>query len=205
MIMIERIKIGKLLTNCYIIHNNKDCIIIDPAGNYKKIIDYLTNLQLNIDAVFITHAHFDHVLAVGDLQKHCTCPIYIHELERKELCHPIQIFAPIECSNDDLKPIIVTHNQLIDTKVGQFKILHTPGHSDGSLCFLIEHHLFTGDTLFKDTIGRTDFDRSNHYDMINSIQNILYQLANDTIVYPGHGDFSTIGYEKIHNQAIKAL
>ena len=166
---IEILKLGVLQTNCYILKKDNKCIIIDPGAEFNKIDEQLTNPI----AVLITHHHFDHTSALDELLYKYNIPIY---------------------SNKNL--IEKTH-ELDEFK---FDVIHTPGHSDDSVVYYFkdEQVMFTGDFLFRKTIGRTDLETSDVLAMANSIEKIK-SFPDDIKIYPGHGESSNLGYEKVYN------
>jgi len=166
---IEVLELGMLQTNCYILKKNNKCIVIDPGDEFNKIDEHL----INPVAVLITHHHFDHTGALDELIYKYNLPIYNHK-NLSEKTHEFDEF--------------------------KFDVIHTPGHSEDSITYYFkdEEIMFTGDFLFKRTIGRTDLETSDVLAMTNSIEKIK-NFPDDIKIYPGHGDNSNLGYEKVYN------
>lgn len=192
MLRIFTLPLGDYETNCYIVYtdHSKKCVVIDPGYDAFLIEDHLTGMGLECDAILLTHGHFDHVGAVRDLAATFGCPVY---LRPEELTMPPQMTAgPLYYT--DFYP---TEGQL--TVAGlEFTVLHTPGHTPGSVCLIEEDALFSGDTLFAGSCGRTDFPGGDARQMSASLRS-LKELPDHLRVFPGHGAASTIAYEKKHN------
>lgn len=199
---ILKYSLGQLQANCYFLIKDENCLIIDPADEVSFIIEELQRRRLNLLAMLATHGHFDHLMAVGEIQKSFNVPLYINKkdeflLDRLEetakyfLGYNPVIFKPqnIKYFNKNIKKFHVSRFT--------FHILFSPGHTPGGVCFYFEKEkvIFTGDTLFKDSIGRYDFSYSNKIDLKKSIEKIL-KLPSDIIIYPGHGEETTVKDEK---------
>ena len=204
MITIDGLALGPLQTNAYIVANPETnrCIVIDPGMNPAALLRKVANYE--VEAILLTHAHFDHIGGVEELRKAKQCPVYVHDAEADWLTNPKKngsIMWP------DLGPPIQTepaefalaHNQMLQFLGESIRVFHTPGHSPGSVSFLLGDHLFGGDVLFRASVGRTDLPGGSSRDLYNSIQSILFQLDGSTVVYPGHGPRTTIAFEKEHN------
>lgn len=167
---IQILKLGKLYTNCYMLHENKKVIIIDPACNAKKIIEQIGDKE--VVGIIITHHHFDHVGAVDELVNKYKVKVY----DKENLNEGIYNIAGFK-----------------------FEIIYTPGHSDDSITiyFKEEKNMFVGDFIFKNSVGRTDLPTGNDEELKKSIKKI--KLYSDITIYPGHGDITTIDYEKKYN------
>ncbi len=178
------------LTNCYIIQdeNTKDAMVIDPGGEPEKIIEMLNILQANLKYIYITHCHGDHIGALIELKNKKGGKILIHRIEKEGLHNKnISLTDYVGVENIELDPdSIVDDEDLIHVGNIEFKIIHTPGHTSGSSSLYCEKEklLFSGDTMFYGTWGRTDLPTSNFHDIINSISEKLLKLPDDTIVYP---------------------
>ena len=189
-------------TNCYIVFDekSKETMVIDPAGEVEKIIEMLDILKANLKYIYITHCHGDHTGGVSRLQEQKKGKILVHRLDAPGLNNQeVSLtgyigMAPIELEADS----IVDDEDLLHLGNLQFKVIHTPGHTCGgsSLYCKEENLVFTGDTLFRGTWGRTDLPTSNFKDIMDSITNKLMQLPEETIVYPGHGKSTMIREER---------
>ncbi|WKY46381.1 MBL fold metallo-hydrolase [Eubacteriaceae bacterium ES3] len=199
---IEKLSLGSMGTNCYLIwDDNKNGIIIDPGFMDNRVEEIIKDKDLKIKYIVLTHGHFDHLGGVEHLRKLTQAQVLIHAEDSDCLTNPQRNLSylagmNLECGKAD--GYLVESENL---KVGDldFRIIHTPGHSKGGVSLLINKYLFSGDTLFNTSIGRTDFMDGNLDELLTNIREKLLILPDDTIVYPGHGENTTIGYEKLHN------
>jgi len=201
---VKRIVNGRWKENCYVIGSNDNAVlIIDPGSDAGHIIEYIVTNRLNVTAIFNTHAHYDHVGAVKELCDYFLSPFFLHSKDEKLLRRANLYKLLFDNDTDIQRPTVDKYFDQIDIPVqfGDFSImvLFTPGHSEGSVCFLIENYLFTGDTIFNRGIGRIDLPGGNKPDLINSLR-IIAQLPEDTIICPGHGKTSTLEYELRNNK-----
>lgn len=189
-------------TNCYIIfdENSKEIMVIDPAGDVEKIIEMIEILHGNLKYIYLTHCHGDHIGGVSELKNKKGGKILIHRFDSQGL-NDINInlstiidLPPIELEADSR----IDDNDLIHLGELQFKVIHTPGHTKGSTSLYCKEQdcLFSGDTIFRGTWGRTDLPTSNREEIIKSITDKLLILPDDTIIYPGHGKPTMIKEEK---------
>ncbi len=196
---IEILTLGQLQTNCYITYCGKEAVIIDPADESEFIAEKIQRLNLKPSAILATHGHFDHILAAGELQIIFNIPFYIH-LADKFLLKEMNSSASFWLKQKINRPLpqnIEFIKKGFSLKFGEcrLKIMETPGHTPGSTCFSGENVLFSGDTLFKNGVGRTDFSYSNKSHLEKSLEKI-FRLPPKTLVYPGHGEKTTINEEK---------
>lgn len=204
MIKIEVFSLGPLETNAYLLttEDGQRGVIIDPGMNPQALIKRIANV--NIEAILLTHAHFDHIGGVDAIRKDKGCPVYLHALEADWLTDPKkngslrwpELGGAIQ---SDPAEYDLDEGQVLNVLDIQLKVMHTPGHSPGSVSFLWENHLFSGDVLFRLSVGRTDLPGGNQRDLIDSIHGKLFELSDEVVVYPGHGSKTTIGYEKHNN------
>ena len=187
---ITTIPLGLYQTNCYILAQGDRCLVIDPGDEAEKVLAFLKQKELALEAILLTHGHFDHVGAVKNLAAETECRVFL-------------------CQEDLALPGAMTAGPLFYTdfyKEGDrltlagmdFEVLHTPGHTPGSVCLRFGDHLFSGDTLFAGSCGRTDFPGSSPAAMGRSLSR-LSQLEEQLKIYPGHGGATTIGEEKRYN------
>lgn len=204
MLQIERIITGEIQENCYLVYNEKNLLIIDPGAQAQKIMDTITHTQKQPIAILLTHTHYDHIGAVETLRHEYTIPVYVSPLEQAWLTNPILNLSGLDRHNDIADVIVqpAEHEfQMKDYTIGdiQFTVVPTPGHSIGSLSFIFDDFVITGDALFKGSIGRTDLHTGNLNQLLHSIQTYLFTLPNELPAYPGHGDPTTIEHEKKNN------
>ena len=192
MLQIHTLPLGDYQTNCYILHQagNRDCLVIDPGYEPEIILSYLSEKGLTIQAILLTHGHFDHVGAVRELAAQTDCRVYLNP---KELAMPPMLTAG---------PLYYTHTygegDRLDIAGISLLVLETPGHTPGSVCLITENHLFSGDTLFRGSCGRTDLPCGDHRAMTESLKR-LAALREDYNVYPGHGSNTTLAWEQKTN------
>lgn len=206
MLNIRTYPLGFIQTNCYIISNaKKECLIFDPGGNGEQLVKELKKLNLKPIAILLTHAHFDHIGAVDDVREVFSIPVYIHPSEKSWLTDPGKNGSAkyAEIPNISAKEADFYLSKEEKTSIGDFEffISHTPGHSPGSLIFYFETDEFAivGDTLFQNSVGRTDLPGGNEKQLLHSIHTKLLTLPEATVIYPGHGPASTIQDEMNSN------
>ena len=191
--LVETFTVGMLATNCYVVYSQqtKDAIIIDPGLDFSaeanQILDYITQSALKVKLIINTHGHSDHINGDPIFQEKYKVPICIHKYDAQSLEEFEKTKFPAK--------VILEDGSLIEFGNESLKVMHTSGHTPGSICLLGERLVFTGDTLFAGSIGRTDFPESSPNDMRQSLQK-LKRLPNNFLIYPGHGPTSVMGEEK---------
>ena len=198
---IYKVVVGRLEVNCYIVHDETTpgAIIIDPGDEFERIADPLEQKGLIPKYIIFTHSHYDHVCAVGDLKEKYGASVVMHEDEKnayratKELCLSWG-FGKEDFPDPDMT--VKDGDRIILGKL-LFEVIHTPGHTPGSICLYGDNTLFTGDTLFRRSVGRTDLPGGSTEDLLRSLRRLVV-LPPDTRVLCGHGDETTIG-EEIRN------
>ncbi|WP_020620188.1 MBL fold metallo-hydrolase [Paenibacillus daejeonensis] len=203
---IQSYELGPIQTNAYVITNEElnRAVVIDPGMNPGKLIQRLQDAGTTVEAILLTHAHFDHMGGVDETRKAFGAPVYIHDLEAEWLTDPrkngslrwSEVTAPLVT---DEAEYALDEGQMLKLIGLEFRVMHTPGHSPGSVSFLCGEHLFSGDVLFRQSVGRTDLPGGAERDLFDSIRGKLYKLAPQTTVYPGHGPRTSIGYEMQNN------
>ncbi|HEY8364109.1 MAG TPA: MBL fold metallo-hydrolase [Haloplasmataceae bacterium] len=196
--------------NTYFIIKDNKCLLIDPGSNAKKILKFINDECLEVEGVVLTHAHFDHFYSANEILLTLNVPLYVHSKGVEALYDPDK---NISSAFRAIIPLKLDKNILVSTineetrQIGSFKlrVFHVPGHSPCGIClyFPEEKMVFSGDSLFKLSIGRTDFYNGNEEQLLTNIKNKLLRLPEDTIVYPGHGPKTTIGYEIKNNLYIR--
>jgi len=194
--IIETFTVGMLSTNCYVVNSekSKEAIVIDPGLDSpieaQQIFDFITKEKLKIKLILNTHGHQDHISGDIVFQEKYNVPIYIHKYDAP-------LLEVLE-QNKFPAPVLLENGSLINVGDESFTVMLTPGHTPGSICLVGEKLVFTGDTLFNEGIGRTDFPGGSMRDMRQSLQKIV-QLPDYFLIYPGHGPTSIIGEEKRNN------
>ena len=204
---IRMMVLGPVQTNCFFLINEdtKEVLVIDPADHAQKIIEWMKSENLKPVAILLTHGHFDHIMGVEGIRKEYGIPVYASRDEVDVLAKPqlnvsTMMGAYLSMKADEL----FCDGDVLELAGMKLKVISTPGHTIGSVCFYIEEEkvLISGDTLFEASVGRTDFPTGSSRQLIESIKTRLFILPDDTSVFPGHGGTTSIGYEKIHNQFV---
>ena len=200
-ICFEIVRVGILETNCYIVYNKntkKGCVV-DPGGDVDKIISIINSNNIELENIYLTHGHFDHIFVADELKEKTKANIVVFKedgqlMENKHFNCAYMV---------DLDVSVKADRKLNDKEIVSFAgvqgiVINTPGHTKGSCCYYLKDAkvLFSGDTLFFENHGRTDLPTGSMSDMVHSIKEILFELPEDVTVYPGHGAFTSIGYEK---------
>ncbi len=193
--LIKTIPVGQLETNCYVVTDEKsrDCAVIDPGDESNAILDYLEDNKLRCRAVFLTHGHFDHVGAAEAVAEETGATVYMNKLDdaevRRSLHFPFHLPANGEYYGD---------GDSVEIGSLRFEVIATPGHTPGGVTLRCEDALFTGDTLFRGSCGRTDLPGGDVFEELRSLKR-LCELPGDYEVYPGHMDASTLARERMLN------
>ena len=196
--------VGPVQTNCYFLSNTdtRECVIVDPGEEAGKIADFIEKKELKPIAILLTHGHFDHILAAEEIKKKYNIPIYACAKEEKTLQDPRINLTAFHMSSYTLKAdVYLTDLQVVELAGFSIQMIETPGHTLGSCCYYLKDEgvLFSGDTVFCGSVGRTDFPEGSTAAIVNSLHRLLEALPDDTEVYPGHDTSTTIGYEKRYN------
>lgn len=203
--ILKRIKIATVLgedTNCYIVVDEvtKETMVIDPAGECDKIEEMLKTLESKLKYIVLTHCHGDHIGAVNQLKKDMGGSVLIHYFDELGLNDTsINMTEYIGVNNEYIQvDSRLNDNDLLHIGELEFKVIHTPGHTKGGIALYCKKHkmLFSGDTIFRRTWGRTDLPTGSFTDIMNSITNKLMMLPEDTIIYPGHGKSTMVKEEE---------
>jgi len=212
-IKIKTIPVGPLETNCYLVIDSEtnDAVLIDPGAEADGLLSIIDNEEVNLCSVLLTHGHGDHIGAVGEIISKKKVPLWINSDDAEMLIDSEKNLSAM------LGFFITTdhpYNEFVDGETINFgsiqiKVLYTPGHTRGGVSFFMQNEnnpiLFSGDTLFKGGVGRCDLPGGSWETLRKSILEKLYILPDNTVVYPGHGDLSTIKKKKITNNYVKAV
>ncbi|MFH1288316.1 MAG: MBL fold metallo-hydrolase [bacterium] len=207
---LKKIVVGQLDANCYIFGDDKtkEVVVIDPGGDASEIIEVIKNNSLNVLAIINSHGHIDHTFDNKALKEYSKSLLLIHEEDGQMLTsrfHNLSDFLGYEVSTIPPDKFL-KDNEIVKIGSLELKVIHTPGHTQGSICLECagEKIIFTGDTLFAGGIGRTDLPCGSEKNLFLSIKERLLVYSDDTIIYPGHGQASTIGEEKKCNSFLGA-
>lgn len=198
---------GPIEANNYLVadEKSKEAVLIDCSETVEKLLSDVKELGVKVKYILLTHGHFDHVMGINDMKKKLGTKVLINAKDKSQVEMTKTILSTFGINiekNPEYDEFIDENTEL---KIGEIpiKIFETPGHTEGGMSYLIENKVFTGDTLFKQYVGRTDLPGGDFSKLENSIKNILYKLDDETEVFPGHGDMTTIGYEKKHNEIVQ--
>lgn len=201
---VEQYVVGSVQTNCYFAINDdtKETLVVDPGASAKKLAEILEKEELKPVAILLTHGHFDHAGGAAELAEHFHIPVYAEEHEKETLENPglnLSGWEGRECvyhADNFLKD-----EQEIDLAGFHIRVLFTPGHTVGGCCYYFSYQnaLFSGDVLFAQSIGRTDFPKGSALQLIRGIREKLMILPDETVVYAGHNENTTIGTERMYN------
>ena len=204
---IKKFVIGMVGTNCYVVYNEntKECFVVDPAAPSAPLVEFIQTEGLQLQGILLTHGHFDHVMGIEGWTKEFDIPVYIYKDEAAILRDPAlnlssmfgtsYAYEKVTCLSDGEKLVLAGYT---------FEVIHTPGHTSGGCCYYVkdEEVLFSGDTLFCRSVGRSDFPTGSASVLVKSIQEKLFSLPDQVMVYPGHNDLTCIADEKQYNPFI---
>lgn len=210
MIKIKRFSCGSLGTNCYAVIKEGEALLVDPGYPEPELLSFINDTAVTVKAVLLTHRHFDHVNAAGLVKKQTGCEIIISADDECGLYSDDASITSL-CgyeygrADENLKADRLVYDSYEFSVCGiNFKTISTPGHTAGSVCYYADGMLFSGDTLFKNSIGRTDFPTGSTDGMFKSLKKLL-SLPPETVVYPGHGDVTDLRREIISNPFMRNL
>ncbi|MBR6729334.1 MAG: MBL fold metallo-hydrolase [Clostridia bacterium] len=200
--VLKCLTVGNMQENCYLFGDPSALLVIDPGDEAERILSYIEENDYNVLHIVLTHCHYDHIGAVYELAEKTGASLILgaHEAEnyknrRVTLAGYFQAMPKLREPER-----LLQDGETIESGAYAFRVIETPGHTSGSICLLGEDVLFSGDTLFRGSIGRADFPTGDLRTLIQSIRDKLFVLPPETKVYPGHGEMSTIGYEKENNE-----
>lgn len=201
---VEQYVVGSVQTNCYfaINENTSEVLIVDPGARAKRLAEIIDEKKLNPTAILLTHGHFDHAGGAAELAERYDIKVYAEEHERETLENPTINLSGWEGREISYHAdVFLRDEQEIDLAGFHIRVLHTPGHTVGGCCYYFSYQnaVFSGDTLFAQSVGRTDFPKGSASALIRSIEEKLMPLPDETTVYTGHNEITTIGTERMYN------
>lgn len=200
---IKKFEVGPLLVNCYVVYDekSKECFIIDPGDEPDLILDFVKEEELNVSYIICTHGHFDHIGAVGEIKEATGAEIILHEKDLEIYKNSPIVASQFFGIDMEIQPDpdrLVKDGYIMTILKKEIQFIHTPGHSPGSISIHFDGYLFTGDTLFAGSVGRTDLFGGNMQELMKSLKKIA-QLPYETIILPGHGPKTKLETEKKTN------
>ena len=204
--IIKRFIAGRLENNIYLVADDKssEAVLIDATQDLPEIQKAVKDLGVKVKYILLTHGHFDHIFGLNSLKKSLNAPAVICK-DDLVISDNINEFTRLFGLPDSVPPkydMYIKDGDEILLGSYKIKVIHTPGHTEGGVCYLVDGKLFSGDTLFRGSVGRTDLFGGNFGKLSDSIKNKLFKLDDKTEVFPGHGDMTTIGFEKKYNEII---
>jgi glyoxylase-like metal-dependent hydrolase (beta-lactamase superfamily II) len=198
--IVHTLPLGSYQTNCYIVHaeGSKTCAVIDPGYEPERVLDHVAGLGLTVDAVLLTHGHFDHVGGVEEIVRRTGCALWMSQSDWSQFPSPMTAYFYPLANCDFTEVQFCEEDEQIHAGGVVFKAMSTPGHTHGSMCFLCDDILFSGDTLFCRSCGRTDLPGGS-WEVIQESLGRLAELDGDYTVYPGHGESTTLAEERKFN------
>lgn len=202
-----RLTVGPISTNCYIIveESKKRALIVDPGGDADRIMNKIKELQVSVEAILLTHGHFDHMLAADTLREKYQVKVYLGQDDSELIKNPMEnvsgMFGKPMSTHAD---VLLRDGQVLELAGFEIKVLATPGHTKGGVCYYIEKETvaFSGDTIFQASVGRSDFPTGSGASLSKSIREKIFTLPEDTQLFPGHGDSTVVSYEKKYNMFV---
>ena len=201
---IKSVVVGPVDVNCYVLKDKATGkgAVIDPGGHVERIMSLINDMKADIAEIIITHGHFDHIGALDELRNAVGCGASIHELDAEMLLKSRKNLSIFMGTDASFRPAerLLKDGDVIRFGESFLKVIHTPGHTAGGICLYDgDKVLFSGDTLFAGSVGRSDFPGGDHYQLIESVVKALAEVKNETVVYPGHGPETGMGYERKTN------
>jgi hydroxyacylglutathione hydrolase len=205
--IIRKLSVGPMEANCYILEceETQTAMVIDPGSDAARILSVISENNLQLKLIVNTHAHIDHIAANSDLKEKTRAPLCIHSADADMLVNPQKnlSFFIGESMSSPAPDRLLVDGDVLEVGMLHLKVMHTPGHSPGSICLLGDRCIFTGDLLFAGGIGRYDFPGSSYTTLMDSLRKVM-ALGDNLIVYPGHGPTTTIGNERGTNPFLQS-
>jgi glyoxylase-like metal-dependent hydrolase (beta-lactamase superfamily II) len=197
----EILPTGLFGSNCYILGDNGEGVVIDPGVEAGEILGVAEKNSLKVKYIILTHTHIDHICYMDELRDLTGAKVAVHKADSDTFSNPVLNGSVLMGQNISFKDadIFLKEGDVLEVGSLKLNIIHTPGHTPGGICIKVDNNIFTGDTLFRLSIGRTDLGRGSYEELINSIKSRLMILDDNVKVYPGHNEPTTIGFERKNN------
>jgi glyoxylase-like metal-dependent hydrolase (beta-lactamase superfamily II) len=197
----EILPTGLFSSNCYILGDNGEGVVIDPGVEAGEILGAAEKNSLKVKYIILTHTHIDHICYMDELRDLTGAKVAVHKADSDTFSNPVLNGSVLMGQNISFKDadIFLKEGDVLEVGSLKLNIIHTPGHTPGGICIKVDNNIFTGDTLFRLSIGRTDLGRGSYEELINSIKSRLMILDDNVKVYPGHNEPTTIGFERKNN------
>ncbi len=198
--IIQRVT-GPVSVNTYLVINEQtgECVLVDPGGNAGELEAVMAEEGAQLKAILLTHGHFDHIGACAFFQRKGV-PVYIHQSDAGMLCSAANLGAAMGCPVEPLHADFeLKGGETLELAGMKFQVLHTPGHTRGGVCYVAERTIFSGDTLFCESVGRTDFPGGSAKELLHSIREKLFSLEGNYRVLPGHEESTDLDWERVRN------
>lgn len=207
MMVIHKLTLGIFGVNNYLIHSadSSKAILIDACEDSQSILEKISELMLELVFLINTHGHGDHIAGNAEIIRETGAQLMIHPLDEPYLTDPqlnLSTFMGVELKSPPPDRLL-NEGDLVELDDIQFRVLHTPGHTPGNITLVSGDVAFVGDVIFRESIGRTDFPGSSHHQLIETIENKIYTLPDNTTLYNGHGPETTVGHEKKYNPFVR--
>lgn len=204
---IQVFRVGSMQTNCYFLTDNKasETAVVDPGADGDRLLEKLSEKELRCTKILLTHAHFDHIMSLEMVRRATGAKVYVHTDDAKLLCDDERNLAKgftgesLSCRPAD---ILLSNGDIVTLGEEKLRVLHTPGHTPGSVCYITDGAILSGDTLFRGDIGRYDLPGGDYDALIRSLAK-LSALTGEYKIYPGHGASTSLEYEKANNLYMK--
>lgn len=204
---IKKTVAGPLSTNCYIVSFEQEGIIIDPSGKFDELKAYIEDHQINIEAILLTHGHYDHILVLDQVANFTDAPIYLGIRDKELLGDPnLNLSGPLNIVRQPAD-YYIEKEETLNLLPSPIEVLETPGHSPGHVSYYFpkENCIFSGDVLFKQAVGRTDLILGDPEALIHTLQEKILPLPEETVIYPGHGANTDLSSEKLENPYLQNI